>query len=98
MNRFICPNCSEISYTADTSQAAQKCPHCIEKHVIVNNDFMELLTSHDSGNLKLTVNRRRGDRRVDSIPKAINNRLCERRENCTTPIGWIALRHPSMIP
>ncbi|MEK7851522.1 MAG: hypothetical protein AAB275_06530 [Deltaproteobacteria bacterium] len=95
MNKFVCPNCSKISYTADTSQA-QKCPHCVEKHVIVNSDIMELLTSYNSGELKLTVNRRRVDRRAAALPIAINNRRSERRENCITPIGWLAIRHPSM--
>ena len=95
MNKFVCPNCSKISYTADTSQA-QKCPHCVEKLLIVNSDVMELLTSYNSGNLKLTVNRRRVDRRVVALPVTINKRLSERREYRTTPIGWLAIRHPSM--
>lgn len=94
MDKFFCPNCGKFSYTADTSQS-QKCPHCIEKYIIVNNDFMEILKSYNSGNLKLIVNRRRMERRVNNIPIENNRRVSDRRKNNATPIGWLTIKHPS---
>jgi len=95
VNKFICPNCAEISYTADTSQA-QKCPHCTEKHVIVNSDFVDILRSYHFGNIKLTVNRRREERRSLSLPVTNDRRNSDRRRNLTTPIGWLAGQNSSI--
>lgn len=95
MNKLVCPNCMNISYTADTSQA-QKCPNCTEKHIIVNHDFMELLKSYNNGNLKLTINRRNVEQRVSAIQVENDRRNTDRRNNDITPIGWLLLKSHSM--
>jgi hypothetical protein len=95
MNQFLCPRCGKASYTADTSQV-QKCPYCVEKHVIVNNDFMDMIRSYNSGSLKLIINRRKGNRRVKNIPVEVERRTAERRRNPGTPIGWLLVQHPSL--
>lgn len=97
MNKFVCPNCGNISYTADTSQT-QRCPQCTERHIIVNRDFMDLLKAYNSGNLKLTINRRQRDRRAKSIPVERDRRASERRRDNATPIGWLMIKHPPLAP
>lgn len=56
---------------------------------------MEILKSYNSGNLKLIVNRRRMERRVNNIPVEYNRRVSDRRKNNATPIGWLTIKHPS---
>lgn len=96
MNCFVCPNCNNTSYTADTSQA-QKCPYCVEKHLIINSDIMELLKSYNTGSLKLIINRRKAERRSKStLAKEDSRRVSDRRRNRMTPIGWLLIKHPQM--
>ncbi len=95
MNKHVCPNCGNISYSADNAQA-HLCPRCTEKHIIVNHDFMELLKSYNNGNLKLTINRRNIERRVSAIQVGNDRRSTDRRNNNATPIGWLLLKSPSM--
>lgn len=94
MNSFVCPNCNKPSYTADTSQA-QKCPYCAEKHLIINNDIMELLKSYNAGSFKLVVNRRKAERRSNNtLAKEDSRRISDRRRTSMTPIGWLLIKHP----
>lgn len=94
MNKHVCPNCGTISYSADSTQP-HLCPHCTEKHIIVNHDFMELLKSYNNGNLKLTINRRNAERRISAVPVENDSRRKERRSDDVTPIGWLLLKQPS---
>lgn len=97
MEKFDCPNCGKSSYTADISQA-QKCPHCVERCIVVTHEFVDLLKSYAPNNLKVVVNRRGKERRESETPVTLDRRSCDRRRDCVTPIGWLMVKHPPAAP
>jgi len=88
MERFICPDCGKVSYSADRSN--MECPYCTERIVIINNRCIDFLRS--ISNVRLVFDRRQGERRNQEISVSDDRRVADRRKNEGIVIGWVTTK------
>jgi predicted RNA-binding Zn-ribbon protein involved in translation (DUF1610 family) len=87
MEKFVCPNCGKVSYSADT-RSSQDCPYCTEKVVILNSQCLGLI--RHLSYCRLIFDRRQGERRQqERIPVSNDRRVRDRRQNEGIVIGWV---------
>lgn len=89
MERFVCPDCGKVSYSADI-RSSTECPYCTEKVVILNNQCIDLL--RNISNARLIFDRRQGERRTQEITVSNDRRVGDRRKNDGMIIGWVTTK------
>jgi len=89
MERFVCPDCGKVSYSADI-RSTMECPYCTERLVVLNNQFLDLVSylSH----ARLIFDRRKGERRQQATDVSDDHRVGDRRQNETMVIGWVTMK------
>lgn len=80
MEKFICPKCGKVSYTANR-ELLNICPYCgLDKYLIVNP---KIFGRYDLSDIKIVIDRRKS---VESVP-------FERRKNEEAiPVAWLIVK------
>jgi predicted nucleic acid-binding Zn-ribbon protein len=85
MEKFICPKCGRISYTANR-ELVNICPHCsFEKYLILSPKF---LSGYELSDIKIIV-----DRRKNSEPVPFERRKGEE----AIPIAWLIVKKKDTV-
>jgi len=85
MEKFVCPRCGKVSYTAN-KELLNICPYCsLDKYLIVSPRF---LASYDLSNIKIVI-----DRRKTSEPVPFERRKGEE----AIPVAWLIVKKKDIV-
>jgi predicted nucleic acid-binding Zn-ribbon protein len=85
MEKFECPKCGKVSFSA-SKDLAKTCPYCdTEKLLIFNPNILAM--AHELSDAKIVIDRRNSQRAIST----------DRRDNsCMIPVAWLVVKQKEL--